>query len=304
VNIVEWVTKNIAQFGVGNSELSLKSRIAGADIVILAQVFQRSGSLGVALADKVKTIGDLRGKTVEMWDGHDDEFRVALIEAGLNITTDINRITQNFSPLGLLQGRSDCVMATTYNELPLLLEYVGPNATQLNKLEKFTIFSFEDLGTAVVQDSLIVSSSWLSNPYNQDIARRFLRAITRGWIFCRDSLEQCVKLFWSGDDHQRWMMNEVNKLIWGTGGTFGLMNKTKWDNTVDILSKTGIIPAGNYSDTYDMTLMSQVVLELQAEGVAVHAYELLDTNFSWCLRSASCPGASSTAYICTGAEKS
>lgn len=39
------------------------------------------------------------------------------------------------------------VMATTYNELPLLLEYVGPNATQLNKLEKFTIFSFEDLGT-------------------------------------------------------------------------------------------------------------------------------------------------------------
>lgn len=53
-----------------------------------------------------------------------------------------------------------------------------------------------------------------------------------------------------------------------------------------------------------MTLMSQVVLELQAEGVAVHAYELLDTNFSWCLRSASCPGASSTAYICTGAEKS
>jgi NitT/TauT family transport system substrate-binding protein len=40
------------------------------------------------------------------------------------------------------------------------------------------------------------------------------RAMTRGWIYCRDDLEGCVNLIWSGDDHQRWMMNEVNKLIW------------------------------------------------------------------------------------------
>jgi hypothetical protein len=239
-----------------------------------------------------------------MWDGIDEEFRAALVKNGLNVQTSINRISQSFSPLGLLQGRSDCVMATTYNEFAQLLEYIAPNATQLYKPENFSIFSFEDLGTATLQDSLFVSREWLNKTGNKDIAKRFLRAMTRGWIYCRDDLEGCVNLIWSGDDHQRWMMNEVNKLIWGTGETFGMMNSSKWLATVDVLSSAGLIPADDYSEAYDMSLMSEVVAELQSSGVLVRVNPFRSANFSWCLRSASCPGASSTAYICTGNEKS
>lgn len=49
--------------------------------------------------------------------------------------------------------------------------------------------------------------------------------------------------------------------------------------------------------------MSEVVAELQSSGVLVRVNPFISANFSWCLRSASCPGASSTAYICTGNEK-
>ncbi len=53
-----------------------------------------------------------------------------------------------------------------------------------------------------------------------------------------------------------------------------------------------------------MTLMSEVVAELQASGSTLRVSNFGASNFSWCLRSASCPGASSTAYICTGNERS
>jgi NitT/TauT family transport system substrate-binding protein len=305
VDSAEWVIKDIAQFGVAWSQVSLKTRTAGSDIVIISQVFQRSSTLAVTRAeDNIKSIAQLRDKTVAMWDGIDEEFRAALVKNGLNVQTSINRISQSFSPLGLLQGRSDCVMATTYNEFAQLLEYIAPNATQLYKPENFSIFSFEDLGTATLQDSLFVSREWLNKTGNKDIAKRFLRAMTRGWIYCRDDLEGCVNLIWSGDDHQRWMMNEVNKLIWGTGETFGMMNSSKWLTTVDVLSSAGLIPADDYSEAYDMSLMSEVVAELQSSGVLVRVNPFRSANFSWCLRSASCPGASSTAYICTGNEKS
>ena len=52
-----------------------------------------------------------------------------------------------------------------------------------------------------------------------------------------------------------------------------------------------------------MSLMTEVVSELQSAGVLMRTDQFAPANFSWCLRSASCPGVSSTAYICTGNEK-
>lgn len=52
-----------------------------------------------------------------------------------------------------------------------------------------------------------------------------------------------------------------------------------------------------------MSLMSEVVTELQSAGALVRVNPFRPANFSWCLRSATCPGASSTAYICTGNER-
>ena len=71
---------------------------------------------------------------------------------------------------------------------------------------------------------------------------RFLKAITKGWIFARDNPEEAAAITYDaainaeaafpvGPVHQLWQMNEVNKLIWA-GGDFGLIDQGAWDKTV------------------------------------------------------------------------
>ena len=54
---------------------------------------------------------------------------------------------------------------------------------------------------------------------NRDVAVRFVRASLKGWIYCRDNPDDCVQYTTDagsqlGAGHQKWMMNEVNALVW------------------------------------------------------------------------------------------
>ena len=61
----------------------------------------------------------------------------------------------------------------------------------------------------------------------------FISAATiKSAIMCRDDPEVCVKTLYNAGDHQRWQMNEINKLIWGHNRTYGLMHEEDFNRTV------------------------------------------------------------------------
>ena len=81
----------------------------------------------------------------------------------------------------------------------------------------------------MLQDAIFARASWLSQPGNEDVAVRFLKASFQGWIYCRANPADCVQYTLKngstlGAGHQTWQMNEINALIWPSPNGIGIMD--------------------------------------------------------------------------------
>lgn len=240
-----------AEFGIAWVPKMLASRAEGADLINIAQVFQRSGTLQVAWADSgITTVEDWAGKRVGTWGfGNEWEVYAALRQAGIepDDPAQVEIVQQPFDMSLLLNREIDLAQAEIYNEYAQLLEATNPDTGELYQPEDFTVFDYNDIGTAMLQDHIFVQESWLAEEGNEDIAVRFLRASFRGWIYCRDNFDECVDIVLDngptlGEGHMRWMLNEINALIWPSPDGLGIMNDDLYQQTVDIAVEFEVIP--------------------------------------------------------------
>ena len=239
-----------AEFGIAWVPKMLASREAGADLVNIAQVFQRSGTLQVAWADAGLTkVEDWAGKRVGTWGfGNEWEVFAALRKAGIepDDASQVTIVQQPFDMSLLLNREIDLAQAMTYNEYAQLLEATNPDTGELYQPEDFTVFNYNDVGTAMLQDHVFARESWLAEAGNEEIAVRFLRASFKGWIFCRDNFDECVNTVLEngptlGEGHMRWQLNEVNALIWPSPQGIGLLDDAAYKQTVDISTEFKVL---------------------------------------------------------------
>lgn len=239
-----------AQFGVAWVPKMLASREQGANLVNIAQIFQRSGTLQVAWADSgLESVSDWAGKRVGTWGfGNEWEVFAALRQAGIepNDPGQVTVVQQPFDMSLLLNREIDVAQAEIYNEYAQLLEATNPETGELYQPEDFKVFDYNDVGTAMLQDHVFVRGDWLSQAGNEDIAVRFLRGTFRGWMFCRDNFDACVKIVLDngptlGEGHMRWQLNEINALIWPSPQGIGVMDNDLYQQTVDISVDFGVI---------------------------------------------------------------
>jgi NitT/TauT family transport system substrate-binding protein len=69
-----------------------------------------------------------------------------------------------------------------------------------------------------------------------------------------------------GEGHQRWQMNEINKLIWPNELGVGVMNPSDFDNTAQIALDYQIISSEAGDDAYMTDFAEQAVQQLEDEG--------------------------------------
>ena len=223
----------------------------GADLVNIAQIFQRSGTLEVSWKDSgVTSPEDWGGKNIGAWGfGNEYEVLAAARKAGL-ADTDWTRVTQDFNMELLLNREIDAAEAMIYNELAQLLEVENPDTGELYSLDDLNIVDFNEYGTAMLQDNVIARRSWLAaetnGVSNEQIATCFLRASFQGWMYCRDNADECVQIVLDqgtilGEGHQRWQMNEINALIWPSPNGIGMLDLDLWQQTVDISKEFAIL---------------------------------------------------------------
>jgi NitT/TauT family transport system substrate-binding protein len=225
---------------------ALATREAGADIVNIAQMFQRSGTLQVSFKDAgITTPEDFAGKNIGNWGfGNEYEVFAALNEAGLDPASDVNLVAQEFNMLGLLSGDIDAAEAMTYNEYAQVLEAENPDTGELYQPEDLNVVSYEEVGVGMLQDAIWADGAKLeSDDAYRDIAVRFLAASFEGWAYCRDNAESCRDIVVAagsqlGNSHQLWQMNEVNKLMWPAASGIGFIDQAAWDRTVEIAQNT------------------------------------------------------------------
>jgi NitT/TauT family transport system substrate-binding protein len=257
-----------AEFGIAWVPKMLASRAEGADLVNIAQIFQRSGTLQVAWADSgITTVEDWGGKRVGTWGfGNEWEVYAALRQAGIepDDPSQVEIVQQPFDMSLLLNREIDVAQAEIYNEYAQLLEATNPDTGELYQPSDFTVFNYNDVGTAMLQDHVFVLESWLAEEGNEDIAVRFLRASFRGWIYCRDNFDECVEIVLDngptlGEGHMRWMLNEINGLIWPSPDGLGVMNDDLYQQTVDIAVEFEVIPEAPDSAALRKDLAQQAI---------------------------------------------
>jgi NitT/TauT family transport system substrate-binding protein len=230
-----------ADFAVSWVSKALAAREGGANIVDIAQVFQRSGTLQVSFKDAaIATSADFKGKKIGNW-GYGNEFEIfaALTKAGLDPAKDVTLVQQQFDMSGLLAGDIDAAEAMTYNEYAQVLETMNPKTKALYTADDLNVVSYEAEGVGMLQDAIWADGHRLFDTDYNATAVKFVAASLMGWAFCRDNAQACTDIVVAkgsklGATHQLWQMNEVNKLIWPAAAGVGMIDEAAWTRTVDL----------------------------------------------------------------------
>lgn len=277
INPQQLVAAGDVEFGTDWMGNLLATRETGQDVVNIAQIFQRSGMRQITWADSgLESFEDLGGRVVGVWCcGNQFPTFAALTKAGFDVDdpNDVIIAQQAFDMNAFLNREIDAASAMTYNELAQVLEFVAEDGTfPVYTLDDLNVLDFNEFGTAMLEDGVFVRADWLAQEGNEDIAIRFLRATFRGWIYCRDNPEACVEFVLEagptlGVGHQRWMMNEINKLIWPSPMGIGMMDPEAFEITAQIAFDYGVIssPADGEGVTYRTDLAQAALDSLLAD---------------------------------------
>jgi NitT/TauT family transport system substrate-binding protein len=252
----------------------LEAREGGSDLVDIAQIFQRSGTLSVSWKSSNITGPEaFAGKKVGVWDfGNEFEVTAGALNAGLtpglesggDPKTQFQKVIQPFDMTLLLSKQIDVAEAMIYNEYAQVLEATNPETGALYSADDLNIINWNDYRVAMLQDAIFARKAWLDKAGNRDIAVRFVRASLKGWIYCRDHAQDCVQYTTDagsqlGAGHQAWMMNEVNALVWPSTLGVGVLDPVQWGQTVKVSKAAGVIKGDPSIDAYDPTIATDAL---------------------------------------------
>jgi NitT/TauT family transport system substrate-binding protein len=254
--------------------LEAREAATPSDLIDIAQVFQRSGTLSVTWKDTgIDDPCKLAGKKVGVWDfGNEFEVTAGLLSCGLtpglenngDKTKQYQKVIQAFDMKAFLAREIDAGEAMIYNEYAQVLEATDPTTGALYKPEQLNTINWNDYRVAMLQDAIFARKAWLAQGTNKDVAVRFVRASLKGWIYCRDHPDDCVKYTTDagsqlGTGHQKWMMNEVNALVWPSPVGVGMIDPVFWGQTVKVAKGAGIIKKDPSIDAYSTEYVTQAL---------------------------------------------
>jgi NitT/TauT family transport system substrate-binding protein len=268
------VASGQAQFGIDWLPSLLATRDKGSDLVNIAQVFSKSGMTELTWRSSgITSIKQMKGKKVGVWCcGNENELYAALVKNGMDPHKDVTIVNQPFDMTLFLSHKVDAAAAMTYNELAQVLESKNPKTGKLYQLSDLNVIKMQNAGTAMLEDGVFSTDSWLKDPDHQDIAKRFLAASFQGWIFCRDHQAACLKTVLDAGPklpagHQRWQLNEINAITWPNAGGIGLMSAAAFQQTAAIAKQFKVISKPATKAAYRTDLAKAALAKIKAMGL-------------------------------------
>lgn len=271
-----------AQFAVSWAPKVLGDIDGGADLVNVAQIFQRSAPLLVSLKSKgITKPADMAGKKWVNWGyGNQWELLAMLQLAGHIPPAQTKYDAEGDTPTNLFKDGDDAVTAMTYNELALLLETPKPDGS-LYQMSDFNILDPNKYGVGMLEDGIWTTGKEIQS--SPKVVQAFVEASLKGWIYVRDHPTDGVKFSQEAEgdsplppNHEMWMMNEINKLIWPSPEGIGTVNQTQWKHTVSESEKvidpaTGkpLITKAPPASTINTTFVKKALTDLKGQGVDV-----------------------------------
>jgi NitT/TauT family transport system substrate-binding protein len=268
-----------AQFGIDWLSSLMLSRAQGVDLVSISQVFNRSGLTLITWKDTgINTVAKMRNKKVANWlGGNEFEVFAALANQGMDPAHNkgVTIVQEPFTMGFFLKRQADAASAMTYNELAQVLEQTNPKTKKLYTLSDLNVIKMQSIGTAMLEDNIFTTGSYLKSAANRDTAKRFIAASHQGWIYCRNNQKDCVNTVLANGPalprgHQTWQMNEINALIWPAPQGIGIMDPAAYARSAKIVAKYGKLKKVPGHEAYRTDLAAAANATLTAKGFDIH----------------------------------
>jgi NitT/TauT family transport system substrate-binding protein len=217
---------------------ALRIRADGADIRHVAQVFQRSG-LVLACRPSIKEPKDLKGMNISLWSGgREGSFYAWMAKVGLGIYGEADGVTilrEGRDPDSYRSRSSDCFTGETY-ALPLQLAVLGKTAFD------YRIFSYEEVGTATLEDGVYARGEDLKYPDRIQRIARFLAGARDGWQHAADEARKAAEFLAERASPPAPDLATLLRGVWAVNDLveigsipFGRLDRAAYDRTVTIL---------------------------------------------------------------------
>jgi PAS domain S-box-containing protein len=191
-NYIEDVLKGNAQYGVADAGL-LIPRLQGQPVVLLAQIFQHSPLVFLALQRSgIRTPFDLKGKTI-MIDNNLYKYPSlnAMIIKALDKIDEVIRIPETYHNEDLLEGKTD-VMVAYITDQPFWFKEKG---MRVNVIDPW------DYGIDFYGDNLFTTEKEIRE--HPERVEKMIRATVKGWQYALEHQDEIVDLILERYNTQR-----------------------------------------------------------------------------------------------------
>ncbi|KPJ78486.1 MAG: nitrate ABC transporter substrate-binding protein [Deltaproteobacteria bacterium SG8_13] len=170
-----------AQFGVASADQVIRALSKGADVVVIAQLFQINPLQWMYRPDylEIQNLGDLKGKTLGVTFGGNDEhiLRTLLAKAGL-AENDVTLFSVRYDYTPFFQKKVN--FWPVYRNSQAV--FLGGKLREAG--ESYAFFNPVDYGVQFVANSVVTSRQLLEK--KPDTVNRFTVALLRGWQAAMD----------------------------------------------------------------------------------------------------------------------
>jgi NitT/TauT family transport system substrate-binding protein len=238
-----------AQFGVASADQVIRAVSKGAPIVVIAQLFQINPLNWIYRPDKtpLKTPDDLRGKTIGITYGGNDETIMRALLAKYNIKeSEVNLFSVRYDYTPFYQGEVDLWPVYRNAQAPII-------GAKLQKAgERFDLMDPSELGIQFVANSVVTTRKMLEE--RSETVKKFTAALLQGWREALDpkNEEKAIAMLLKYDPETpeeivRQQLPATRYLMMPSADfEFGKIDAAAWKQTEEIMLAQKLIPVPVY----------------------------------------------------------
>ncbi|MFZ2311004.1 MAG: ABC transporter substrate-binding protein [Methylobacter sp.] len=237
----EALEKGTADFAILWLTTALQHRSAGTELVNLAQILQRSSMMLISKKTAgIKTIDDMDGKKVGMWEGY---VSIPLRTLFAEHRIKVREVRQSHTVNLFLRGGIDVTSAMWFNEYHTILNS-GIDPEELN------VIFLRDQGMNFLEDGIYTMEKTLHK--DPALAAAFVDASLEGWRYAFDHPDEALDIVIkhmreahlpANRMHQKWMLERMRDLMKPVNpqGTPGYLMEQDYEDAGRTMQKNGLI---------------------------------------------------------------
>ena len=235
-----------AAFGVASADQVIRARAKGSPVVVIAQLFQINPLQWIYKSSKpaIKTIADLRGRTVGITYGGNDEtiMKTLMARAGLterNLT--LASVRYDYTPFYM---DKITVWPVYKNAQGIII-----NEKLKKEGESICFFNPAEHGVQFVANSVVTSKKMVTD--HPDMVARFKKALLEAWQAAMDPANEELALYVlqrynkeTPETLQQKQLTATRELVWpDRQQAIGHIDVAAWKQTEAIMLEQGLISA-------------------------------------------------------------